>query len=868
MEIRAHFLQGPNLYADYPMLVIAATFEDNAKWIDLGKADCAENLASPPCATSLAQAWAQAWSTSNGSITDLLIKLTLNLLAEYSVEAKHGYVLQNENHRLQAAIQCDDQQTGVAAWQLACRVIAAQAGEGAIEPVNREYLAFRATNRRRSLNQSTLAMVRAAHRQNIPHYRFRVPGELVQLGQGVHRQIIFETMTQNIDATSLMVSADKLASRRLFLSMGIPALPMIETFSAEDAVRAAETIGFPVVVKPCRGRKGTGVSVYLNSRDEVMSAYAQAARPNDSVIVERFAHGHDHRILVVGGRMIAAAMRLPPEVVGNGVHTIRQLVEIMNRDPLRGSIDYESLMEKVVLDRAALSILAKQGASPDSIPAAGVRVRLGKTANISKGGSAVDVTEKVHPDNRKAAEDAAQALGFDVAGIDFISRDISQSWRTAGGAVLEINSPPGLRPHWLANPEHDVVTPILNHLFPPEKDARIPTAAITGSLGKTTTARMLETILTQQGLYVGVATTQGVWIGGTQASQGDCAGGGYARELLLNPKLEAGVFEIARGGLARSGMVIDACDVGAVLNISDNHLGLDGISTREEMARVKSIVVRSARKMAVLNAEDALCMAMLPDIQAKRICLVSRDMELPSIQQHLESGGCAVVLQQGANTSQQIVLLDKSATLTSIPLNSIPATHNGTAIAKVSNAMFATAIAYGLGVAPSNIGKALAQFSSSYAQNPGRFNFCDRHPFRIILEWADGPVAMAAMAASIDSMKVPGRKLLLLTAAGNRPDDFIVATGRAAAGHFDEYTCCDWDDLRGRNAGETPALLRTGLMDGGVAPSQIELAVSETQCLKQLLIEAQPGDLVVITTYQSHQAWQLINAHKVHEQND
>jgi cyanophycin synthetase len=503
-------------------------------------------------------------------------------------------------------------------------------------------------------------------------------------------------------------------------------------------------------------------------------------------------------------------------------------------------------------------LLSELELTPSSVPPPGAVVPLRRTANISQGGTAADVTEAVHEDNRRAAEIAAQAIGLNVAGIDFITKDIAKSWKDIGGAIIEVNSFPGLRPHWLGNPARNVVGPIVDQLFPAMARGRIPTAAITGSIGKTTTARMVGVILAQAGLRVGTCTTEGVWVGDECLHRGDWAGGRAIEWLLSDRRVEAGVFEVARGGLLKYGMIADRFDVAAVLNVLSNHVGADGVQSRQDLAAVKSLLVRNASTMVVLNAEDELCSAMRKQVPATaRLCLVGSRADDSDIGLHRQSGGCAVVLEGGPQ-DQRIALYDGTQKRAEIPVSSIPAALAGLHKAKVWNALFATAIAYGLGTTTDAIARGLATFTSSAEQNPARFNVIDQHPFRVILDKADGAEAVRGLADVARGLPVTGCKLLLLTARGNRPDDYIRDMGRAAAGPFDRYVCSSNRDLRGRAPHEVPTLLTEGLLQAGVDGQAISRIENEDDAVVAILSMARAGDLVLLSLPQSGAALKTV----------
>jgi cyanophycin synthetase len=755
------------------------------------------------------------------------------------------------------AIQCETPAVGIAAWQMAASSAALFLGAHP-DPEREAALALETAERYRnfvdmaqsvSLDRRTLLLLRAADQRDIPWFRLGSPHRMVQLGQGRHGRRLHETMLETTSHFAVRLSSNKAATHQLLQRLGVPQPVQHLVQSADQAVQAAQLIGYPVVVKPCHGMKGRGVGVGLAAPEHVLQAYLVAAQGGDSVVVESLVAGDDHRLLVVGGRLIAGARRLPAFVVGNGRSTVAELVAELNRDPRRGFGYQQKLMEFVELDQEAADTLARQGLAAASILAENRRALLRGTANISRGGTAEDVTDIMHPDNVQLAEDVARVMGLDVTGIDFLATDIRRSWRDIGGGVIEVNANPGLRPHWIDNPtQRDVVGPILDVLIPRSTPTRIPTVAVTGSIGKSTTCRMVAHILAAAGKRVALSTTQGSFIDNRPRRHGDHAGGHAACNLMLHPDVEAGVFEMARGGLVRAGMVVDRFDVGAVLNVLDNHLGLDGINSREEMARVKRIIAENCGELVILNADDPLCLAMRAHVRSRRLCLFSRNPQSPELVSHRATGGCTASIA-GDGPGAAIVLAEGAAEVGALEIRDIPATLGGLAMGKAVNAAFALALAHGLGIPFATAASALRGFASTAETNPGRLNLLRNLPFTALVDWADGPEASAELASVARNLPIEGRRLLLLTAVGNRSDEFIMAAAKAFAGKFDRYICSNFTDLRGRAADDVPALLRRGLLQGGAAADEIVCIGDFAGALDEAKACVSEDDLLVVAAY-------------------
>ncbi len=795
---------------------------------------------------------------------DLMIGLVATLQARYVIRPGSGVLAHHSDTDIMVILPTEHRQVGEAACLMACRIVAESAmtrhDGDTCSPLVAAFDAFKLTARMRSLDQLGVALARVAVSLDIPVYRLDAANHIYQLGTGRHRRLAHETMVEPVSQFARTLSSNKEFTLSLMRDFGVPVLTSGTAMSEDGAVQLAHKIGGAVVVKPVAAGKGRGVSVNLRTEAQVRKAFRGAARIGANVLVEQFAEGADYRILVVGGTMIAAARRIPAHVTGDGVRPVAGLIDALNADPRRGS-PYEKLLERVQTGPAMNEFLARQSMSLETVPAAGQIVWLAGPANISQGGTAVDVTAQVHPDNRDAAERAAAAVNLGVAGVDFISPDISRSWREAGGWVLEVNVPPGLRPHWIANPDQDVVTPIVRQAFPVGATARIPTVGITGSIGKSTTCRMATTIAEAAGLKVGLSTTQGVWSGRYQLSKRDAAGGLPARKLLMDQSLDIGVFEFARGGLVKAGMTIDSVDVAAVLNIHDNHLGLDGIRTRADLAEVKAILVRQARKWVFLNADDDLVLAMRALAGKASIGLVSEDPSSPVLRAHAAGGGCIVTLH-GEGPKAAVRLTDGGKVRLELPLRDIPATRAGTVRSVAINAMFAAGIGYGLGLQADAIGRGLSGFVSDAAQNPGRHNWIGGLPFALMLHWTDGVPPLQDMMETLRQVSATGTRRLYLTSPGNRPDDWLRAMGRTVAGHFDTYHCADLADLRGRPPGAVPALLAEGLRAAGIADDAIVLSAGDRGPLAGFLHEGAPGDLLVIVTFETYGALAVIDRYR------
>src|SRR6202044_1190838 len=632
--------------------------------------------------------------------------------------------------------------------------------------------------------------------------------------------------------------------------------------SERQAVRAAQRIGFPVVTKPYNGNHGRGISIRLSTDEEVSQGFTVAREHSRSVIVETFLEGDDHRLLVVNGELVAATRRTPGHVVGDGEHTIGQLIEIVNQDPRRG-VGHEKVLTRLELDAQAQKMLDRAGLTAESIPDAGQTVFLRSTANLSTGGTATDVTDVIHPDNREMAERAVRAIGLDVGGVDFLSKDITESYRAIGGGICEVNAAPGFRMH--VSPSEgkgrDVAAPVVSMLFPPGASARVPIAAITGTNGKTTTARMLAHISKMSGYTPGLTTTDGVYIDGQRTVQGDMTGPMSARMVLADPQIDIAILETARGGLLRAGMGVHEINVGAVLNVQSDHLGLKGIDTLDQLAELKRIVVEVATDCAVLNADDPLVLKMSGYTEAKNICYVTMNPQHALVREHIRAGGRACALEAGVN-GQMITLYDRGGHIPLLWTHLIPATLEGRATHNVQNAMFAAAMSFSLGIKLDAIRQGLRTFDSTFFQAPGRMNVFNEHPFKVLFDYGHNAHAVGMMADLASRLDVTGRRIVVLAGPGDRRDEDLVAIAKAVAGRFDHYICRRDDNLRDRSADEVPRIQAQALRDAGVAQSAISIIPDEQDAIDAALRMGESGDLLLIFADALVRSWKQITKFK------
>lgn len=732
-----------------------------------------------------------------------------------------------------------------------------------------ELRAFVRSAQRKEFGPSTGSLVKAAQERDIPWLRLN-KYSLVQFGHGKYQQRIQATVTSETKHIAVEISCDKEDTHNLLSDLGLPVPIQHMIYGEKQAVRAARRIGYPVVVKPLNANHGRGVSINLTTDEEVAVAFAEAQKYGSSraVLVESYLTGFDHRMLVVNNELVAVAKRVPGHVVGDGKHSIAELVDIVNEDPRRG-IGHEKVLTRLELDSQAKRLMEDAGIDENTVLPADEIFYLRSTANLSTGGTAIDVTDIVHPDNRDMAIRAIKAIGLDVGGVDFLTDDISKSYKEIGGGICECNAAPGFRMH-VAPSEgqpRDVAGKVMDMLFPAGAQSRIPVAAITGTNGKTTTSRMLASIMKAAGFTTGMTSTDGVYIDGNLTVKGDMTGPTSAQIVLRDPNVDFAIMETARGGIVKRGLGYNECNVGACLNIASDHLGQRGVDTLEDLARVKRVVVEVAKDCVVLNADDPLVLQMADHCDAKHICYVTVDSGHGLVREHIRAGGMAAVLEKGIN-GDMITFYEKGAHIPLLWTHLIPATIEGKAMHNVQNAMFAAAIAYAFDTSLDDIRQGLRTFNTSFFQAPGRLNVFDEHPFKVILDYAHNPAAIKTITDLAMRLEVRGKRRIVLAMPGDRRDEDIQEAAEIAAKGFDHFICKADDDRRGRAVDEVPKLLQKHLISTGVPESSIEIIPSEKDAIEHALGASNEGDLLIVLGDNISRCWKQIVHFNDHKQGD
>jgi len=757
----------------------------------------------------------------------------------------------------QVVFDYEDEQAGRYAGRAAVRMCQSIVEQGRYPQVELEQDLhdLKELYRDAALGPSTEAIVEEAAAKGIPWMNLGARF-LIQLGYGANQKRVQATMSDRTGILGVELACDKESTKRILGNAGVP-VPQGTTISyldeLEDAI--ASIGGYPIVIKPLDGNHGRGIAIDIRTWEEAEAAYDAAKEVSRSVIVERYYQGRDHRVLVVDGKVVAVAERIPAHVVGDGESTIEQLIEETNQDPNRGE-GHDNVLTKIQLDRTSFQLLERQGYSLDTVLAEGEVCYLRATANLSTGGIAVDRTDDIHPENAWLAQRVAKIVGLDITGIDIVTSDISRPLRETEGVIVEVNAAPGFRMHVAPSRgiPRNVAGAVLDMLFPPGTPSRIPIIALTGTNGKTTTTRLTAHIIKQSGKVVGYTTTDGTYIGDYLVEPGDNTGPQSAQLILQDPTVEVAVLESARGGILRSGLAFDASDIGVVLNVAADHLGIGDIDTLEQMAHLKSVVAEAVHSTgyAILNADDPLTAQMRDRVKSK-LAWFSMSPENPLVQEHTQQGGLAAVYENG-----YLSILQGDWTLRIEPAANVPLTMGGRAPFMIANALAASLTAYAYGVQIEQIRAGLKTFRASSSQTPGRMNLFNLGKYHALVDYAHNPHSYEALGGFVRNWTA-GERIGVIGGPGDRRDEDFITLGRLSAEIFDRIIIKEDDDNRGRLRGDAAELISKGIMQVK-SDCRYEIVLDETTAINTGLDTASNGSLVVILPESVSRAIRLIEA--------
>ena len=749
-----------------------------------------------------------------------------------------------------------EEQAGRYAGRAAVRLCQSivETGSYPAEELERDLADLKDLGANAALGPSTETITTEANARKIPWMMLNARA-MVQLGYGIHQQRVQATLSSQSGILGVELACDKEGTKAILADAGVP-VPRGTTIQYFDELQDAidDVGGYPIVIKPLDGNHGRGITINVQTWDEAIAAYDLASEESRSrsIIIERYYQGSDHRVLVINGKLVAVAERIPAHVIGNGYSTIEELIEETNNHPDRGD-GHDNVLTRIVVNKTVMDVLERQSLRLDSALDKGEMAYLRATANLSTGGIAIDRTDDIHPSNVWLMERVAQIIGLDIAGIDVVTTDITQPLRETDGVIVEVNAAPGFRMHVAPSRglPRNVAAPVLDMLFPPGTPSRIPILAVTGTNGKTTTTRLLAYIYRQTGKTVGYTSTDAIYINEHCVEKGDNTGPYSAGVILRDPTVEVAVLETARGGILRAGLAFDTCDVGVVLNVAADHLGLGDINTIEQMARVKSVIaeVVHADGYAVLNADDLLVAAMAENVKCK-VAYFSMSADNPIIQNHVRRNGMAAVFEDG-----YLSIIESSWTLRIEQAVNIPMTMGGMAPFMIANALAASLAAYVNGLDIEVIRQGVRTFQTSAEQTPGRMNLFNLGRHHALVDYAHNPAGYEAVGGFVKNWQ--GQRLGVVGGPGDRRDEDLIQLGQIAAEVFDRIVVKEDDDKRDRPPGEAADLIVKGILQTK-PEANYEVVIDEVTAVNKALDEVETDGLVVVFPESVSRAIELI----------
>lgn len=711
------------------------------------------------------------------------------------------------------------------------------------------------------LGPSTGSIIEEAASRGIPWIRLN-RYSLCQLGYGANQKRIQATVTSDTSSIGVEIACDKEDTKYLLEQAEVP-IPKGEIIKTERGLKeAVESIGFPLVIKPISGNHGRGITANIQHWEDAVEALAQAKKVSSAVIVEKYIVGEDYRLLVIDYKLVAAAKRTPAHVIGNGVSTLKNLIDEVNEDPRRG-YGHENVLTMITVNAMTEQILQSKGYTLDTVLQKGEKLFLKDTANLSTGGTAKDVTDIVHPDNIFMAERIAKVIGLDICGIDIMTTDISMPLEKTGGAVLEVNAGPGFRMHLAPTKglPRNVAANVVDMLFPPGSSSRIPIIAVTGTNGKTTTTRLIAHMVKMQGFRVGYTTSDGVYIQNKLMMKGDCTGPASAEFVLRDPTVEIAVLETARGGLLRAGLGFHYCDIGIVTNVAADHLGLKGINSIEQMAKAKGVIPESvlAEGYAILNADDELVYDMRITVKS-HVALFSMDENNPNIKRHSKNGGISAIYENG-----YITICKGDWKMRVVKAVNVPLTFGGKAAFMIQNILPTVLTGYIRGFRLDDIKLALTTFIPSPSQTPGRLNMFHFQNFNVLVDYAHNPAGLKALIKFIENLE-GNPKIGIIAGIGDRRVEDNNEMGRLSAEAFDEIIIRQDKRLRGKTEQELIDMLLAGIHQHD-KNKKVTIIPSEKEAIRYAIKNAKPGSLITMCSDVVPDALELVMKFKEEEAN-
>ncbi|MGM0902490.1 MAG: cyanophycin synthetase [Bacillota bacterium] len=845
---RVRYLKGPNYFSYKPMMWIeldieAYEFQPSNKIPGFSKELIAllPGLKKHTCSLGYEGGFIERLEEGTW-MGHILEHIAIELQIMAGIEVKHGKTITSEQKGVYfVAYEYKEPESGLFAFEAALE-IGERLAEGKKDiSVNQYVNKISSLFYENKLGPSTEAIYDAAIQEKIPVERMN-SNSLLRIGTGSKQKSIQATITSQTSCMAVETACDKQATKDALESCGLPVPTGKVVRSLKDIFKVAGNLQFPLVIKPLNGRQGQGVITNIKDKDELFNVVNCMDHHVKEFILEKHYEGHDYRLLVIGGKLIAASLRLPPFVIGNGHDSIRRLIEIENKNPLRGE-GHEKPMTKIPFNFTVTCFLEKFDLHMNSVPAKGEIVQVVGNANLSTGGQAIDVTDEVHPTIKEIAETAAKVIGLDVAGIDFISKDISKPYDPHTSAIIEVNAAPGIRMHLFPSKgkRREVGKAIVESLFKNRKEAAIPVIAVTGTNGKTTTARMIKYFLETENRTVGMTNSDGVYIGKHCIDEGDCSGPISARKILSNPMVDTAVLETARGGILREGLAFTHCDVGVVTNVAEDHLGLDGIETFDQLVKLKRLIPEVVLEdgHCVLNADDPE-VAKMASYTKGEVIFTSLDESNPYIQEKIKIGGTTWFL----DSTGWVCYCQNRVYKQFLPVKDIPITIGGSAKHNVSNLLQALATAYAQGVDIELLKERAVKFTPDFHYSKGRFNKLDVEGRQIIIDYAHNCAGLKAVFEAVEALKT-GRVITVLSAPGDRLDSDIAQLGEITAAKTDIMVIKEDVELRGRKPLEVPALIKR-VAKKRLPESNIHVVPVEVEAFTRAWELSKSGDLLLL----------------------